>query len=201
MPTPPDDPDRTFLLQPDDSPSPPTPMSDSADPPARLGDFVLGEALGSGAMGTVYRATRQSTGREVAVKVLHGNLAALPGFLRRFDPEVRTMGRLVHPNIVRCLAAGSADGRSDLFALGGVLYACLTGGPPFAGGDLLALLRAKEIGAFDPPSRLNKLVPASVDKMMAKLLAKLPEHRYQSAADFLQDAEWGGFALAPLTLP
>ncbi|HEX8559926.1 MAG TPA: protein kinase [Pyrinomonadaceae bacterium] len=76
------------------------------------------------------------------------------------------------------------DGRSDLFALGALLYECLTGRPAFSGANVI------EIGAqvlhFDPPppSRFNPRVPAELDRVTLKALAKRPEDRFQSAAEF-----------------
>ncbi|HEX6186411.1 MAG TPA: protein kinase [Pyrinomonadaceae bacterium] len=82
-------------------------------------------------------------------------------------------------------ARGSkVDGRSDLFALGALLYECLTGRPAFSGSNVI------EIGAqvlhFDPPppSRLNPRVPVELDKLTLKALSKKPEDRFQSAAEF-----------------
>ena len=89
--------------------------------------------------------------------------------------------------------AKRADARADLYALGGVIYFALTGTPPFPGANFLELLKAKERGEFPPASKRNRDVPPAVDKILSRLLAKLPEHRYQTATDFLQDAEWGGF--------
>jgi eukaryotic-like serine/threonine-protein kinase len=72
------------------------------------------------------------------------------------------------------------DGRSDLFSLGVVLYEMITGVRPFTGdslGDVCAqILTAKPI----PPSRLNPAVPAALDRIVARCLAKNPEERYQS---------------------
>ncbi len=82
-------------------------------------------------------------------------------------------------------ARGSkVDGRSDLFALGALLYECLTGRPAFSGSNVI------EIGAqvlhFDPPppSRYNPRVPAELDRLTLKALSKKPEDRFQSAAEF-----------------
>jgi tetratricopeptide (TPR) repeat protein/tRNA A-37 threonylcarbamoyl transferase component Bud32 len=75
------------------------------------------------------------------------------------------------------------DGRSDLFALGALLYECLTGRPAFSGANVI------EIGAqvlhFDPPppSKLNPRVPAELDRLALKALAKKPEDRFQTAAE------------------
>src|SRR5919107_700332 len=76
------------------------------------------------------------------------------------------------------------DGRSDLFALGALLYECLSGRPAFSGANVI------EIGAqvlhFDPPppSRSNPRVPAELDRLVKRSLAKRPEDRFQSAKEF-----------------
>ncbi|HEX8353158.1 MAG TPA: protein kinase, partial [Pyrinomonadaceae bacterium] len=82
-------------------------------------------------------------------------------------------------------ARGSkVDGRSDLFALGALLYECLTGRPAFSGSNVI------EIGAQvlhidpPPPSRFNPRVPAELDRLTLKALAKKPEDRFQTAAEF-----------------
>jgi serine/threonine protein kinase/tetratricopeptide (TPR) repeat protein len=82
-------------------------------------------------------------------------------------------------------ARGSAvDGRSDLFALGALLYECVAGRPAFSGETVI------EIGAqvlhFDPPppSRFNPRVPAELDRVTLKALAKKPEDRFQTAGEF-----------------
>src|SRR6202022_3390130 len=43
-----------------------------------------------------------------------------------------------------------SDGRSDIYALGCTLYCLLTGSPPFAGGTIIDVIRAKEQGTFPP---------------------------------------------------
>ncbi len=67
---------------------------------ARLGPYeVLGE-LGSGGMGTVYRARDTRLGREVAVKVLREQLASDGAATARFEREARAVAALSHPNIL-----------------------------------------------------------------------------------------------------
>jgi serine/threonine-protein kinase len=91
---------------------PPQPVrrDTSADGITTLGDYRLLAKLGNGGMGTVYRARQISRGRDVAVKVLFKNLAALPTFLHRFLREARLMAQLDHPNILRCFEVGEARG-------------------------------------------------------------------------------------------
>lgn len=79
------------------------------------------------------------------------------------------------------------DGRSDIFALGALLYECLTGRSAFSGGSVL------EIGAqiihVTPrhPSQLNAQVTPALDRITMKALEKNVEERYQSADDMLKD--------------
>jgi len=80
-----------------------------------------------------------------------------------------------------------ADHRSDIFSLGVILYQGLTGVTPFNGEGLSALMY--QITNHDPvpPSTVNPQVPVMLDYIIAKVLAKAPDARYQSAADFAND--------------
>ncbi len=66
--------------------------------------------LGQGGMATVYLAQDRNTGLEVAVKVMHDDLADDPEFVRRFATEARAAASLDHPNIVKVLDYGSFEG-------------------------------------------------------------------------------------------
>jgi Tol biopolymer transport system component len=76
----------------------------------RLGPYEIVAPLGSGGMGEVYRARDERLGREVAIKVLSGELAADSGCLRRFEKEARSASALNHPNIVTIHDVGSFEG-------------------------------------------------------------------------------------------
>ncbi|HLS47513.1 MAG TPA: protein kinase, partial [Gemmatimonadales bacterium] len=71
--------------------------------------YALGPELGRGGMGIVYRATDTGLERQVAVKVIHPELASHEGLARRFLAEARTIARLRHPNIVSVHAAGAGE--------------------------------------------------------------------------------------------
>jgi len=80
-----------------------------------------------------------------------------------------------------------ADHRSDVFSLGVILYQCLTGATPFNGEGLSALMYQITNHDPAPPSSANPQVPVMLDYIIAKVLAKTPDARYQSAADFAND--------------
>jgi serine/threonine-protein kinase len=74
----------------------------------RLGPYVLEEELGRGAMGTVFRASRN--GDEFALKILRTQLASDETFRRRFEREGRIAASLRHPHVVEVLEAGEIEG-------------------------------------------------------------------------------------------
>jgi len=79
--------------------------------PAELaahGRYRILEALGSGGMGTVYRARHLLMEREVALKVINRTLVGSPTLVERFRREVRSAARLSHPNIVTAYDAEQA---------------------------------------------------------------------------------------------
>jgi serine/threonine protein kinase len=75
--------------------------------PARVGRYLLGEALGSGAMGVVYRAHDPDLDRAVAIKVVRTGHASNGTRLLR---EAQAMARLRHPNVVPIFDVGLAAG-------------------------------------------------------------------------------------------
>ncbi len=77
---------------------------------AALGDrYVIERELGTGGMATVYLARDRKHEREVAVKVLHPDLAAVLG-AERFLSEIKTTANLQHPHILALHDSGEADG-------------------------------------------------------------------------------------------
>lgn len=66
-------------------------------------------AIGKGSMGVVYKAIQESTGREVAVKLLHHFLGGNSDSVKRFHREAKAVSRLNHPNIIRLYDFGVMD--------------------------------------------------------------------------------------------
>jgi eukaryotic-like serine/threonine-protein kinase len=78
-------------------------------PGSRLGPYEILSPLGAGGMGEVYRARDARLGREVAVKVLPGEISADRRRLGRFEKEARAASSLNHPNIVTIYDIGSSE--------------------------------------------------------------------------------------------
>jgi len=90
------------------------------------------------------------------------------------------------------------DHRCDIYALGIMLYRCLTGKMPYEGETLIEVIEAKEKGKFTPARRVNSDVPERLDLIVDKMVAPRPEHRYQSCAEVIRDLS--AFGLAHETL-
>jgi predicted ATPase/signal transduction histidine kinase len=78
------------------------------------------------------------------------------------------------------------DGRSDLYSLGVLLYLLLTGQLPFSATDLLGWVHCHVARQPRPPAEVGP-VPRAVSDVVMRLLAKLPDDRYQSAEGLKQD--------------
>ena len=85
-------------------------------------------------------------------------------------------------------ATGSAvDHRSDLFAIGCILYECITGRRPFTGESQIDTLHKIIYGEPAPIEERAPDTPRELHRIVRKLLAKDPEQRYQSAKDLALD--------------
>ncbi len=75
-----------------------------------LAHYEITGLLGKGGMGEVYRARDGKLGREVALKILPGELAADPVRLQRFQREARMVAAINHPHIVTLYSVEEAEG-------------------------------------------------------------------------------------------
>jgi predicted ATPase len=91
----------------------PTPQSSrdsmALSPGTRFGPYEILSLLGTGGMGEVYRATDTRLGRDIAIKVLGGELSSSRERLGRLEQEARSASALNHPNIVTIYELGQVD--------------------------------------------------------------------------------------------
>jgi tetratricopeptide (TPR) repeat protein len=99
----------------------------------------------------------------------------LVGTLRYMSPEQA----LAYP--------GEVDHRADIYSLGATLYELLTLRPAFAGRDRRELLRQIAFDDPTPPRRLNKAIPAELETIVLKAIAKQPAERFATARDLADD--------------
>lgn len=78
------------------------------------------------------------------------------------------------------------DGRSDIYALGCVLYEMLAGQPPFLGPTTQAVLARHLADAVPPLRTVRKTVPEGVERAVFKALEKVPADRYATAGEFAE---------------
>jgi eukaryotic-like serine/threonine-protein kinase len=261
------------------------------------GRWRIGERLGQGGMGTVYRGERLKLGKRVALKFLDPRYAQSKAALARFDREARAISRLQHahcvsiidfgvheglPYIVMEYVAGKplsqlmgkkeltpqravrimrqmldalrhahahgvvhrdlkpdnvmlaevtgtedyvkildfglariisvdepsisipamvagtpswmspeqalghkVDHRSDLFSAGSMLYAMCTARRPFRSDDTVEIIRLVREAAPIPPRKIVPALSEALERVIAKAMARAPDDRYFTAADFL----------------
>jgi serine/threonine protein kinase/Tfp pilus assembly protein PilF len=258
------------------------------------GRFELIEELGSGGMGKVYRAFDKKIGEEVALKLLHPEIALDERTVHRFRNEIKLARRITHKNVCRlhelheegktlfitmeyvpgqdlkglireagALSTGKTisiakqvveglaeahdlgvihrdlkpqnivvdkaglakimdfgiarslraagmtaegmiigtpeymapeqvegqetDQRTDIYALGAILFEMVTGRPPFEGDSALSVAYKHKNELPFPPRKLNAQIPEPFNQLILRCLEKEKENRYQSADELLAD--------------
>jgi serine/threonine-protein kinase len=112
------------------------------------------------------------------------------------------VGTLVYMPLEQAMDSRTIDGRCDIYALGCVFYACLTGKPPFRGRNMLQMMEKKQRGTFRPASKYNRKVSARVDEIIARMTARQIESRYQDCRAIIRDLEkLGGVRPASAAVP
>lgn len=116
------------------------------------------------------------------VKILRDETSSEDAFRTGAGQVVGAAGYMAPEQLV----GGTVDPRTDLFSLGCVLYELVTGRPPFP-GDLIEYFRAVTAADPVPPGEARADLPASLDRIIRRLLSKDPEKRYPSAVEMEAD--------------
>ncbi|MBI4508150.1 MAG: protein kinase, partial [Deltaproteobacteria bacterium] len=115
------------------------------------------------------------------------------GIAKSAELEEQRNERLTHPGMAMGTpeymapeqAAGKpADARSDVYAVGAIVYEMLTGAPPYQGENFMEILTKKATREPTPPGELRKDLPEIVEKLVLRSLARSPEDRPPSMEAF-----------------
>jgi serine/threonine-protein kinase len=112
------------------------------------------------------------------------------GIAKLVASEITTTGQMLGtPSFMppEQFTGAPIDGRADLFSLGVILYALATGEQPFPGESMTAVSYKVVYTEPIPPAKLNPAVPARLEAVILKCLAKSPADRYQTGEDLAQD--------------
>lgn len=133
-----------------------------------------------------------------SILITRGGVAKLSdfGFVKSGDDFGRSLtnlgeiiGDLLYSSPEQVRDPRAVDARTDLYALGATLFHALAGRPPFDGANYLETLR--KVLALEAP-RVRDIVgavPPKVDQVVARLLAKEPKDRYETATDLVRALE------------
>lgn len=92
------------------------------------------------------------------------------------------------------------DKRADIYSAGVILYQFLTGVRPFIGG-VISIMHQVVNKEATPPSTINRKVSVELDEVVKKAMAKRPEDRFQSAAEFMGALKVAAQAVPVMTPP
>jgi eukaryotic-like serine/threonine-protein kinase len=136
-----------------------------------------------------------SNGGRRAIKVLDFGISKLTGEEERALTMTRsTFGTPEYMSPEQVRAEGPLDGRSDVWALGVVLYQLLAGSTPFGGNTAPAVFASIITHTPAPLRPMRPDVPVELEFILARALCKNPNERYPSALDFAR-------ALSPFAEP
>ena len=85
------------------------------------------------------------------------------------------------------VAGHPADGRTDVYAVGELLFEMLTGVPPYSGGDIIAVFNKKANEEPVPVRSLRPEVPAWIEELLVRAMSRLPAHRHASMTELKDD--------------
>jgi serine/threonine-protein kinase len=113
--------------------------------------------------------------KEDARRITHTELSPVLGTPDYISPE-QVKGR-------------RGDQRSDIYALGAMLYEMLTGRPPFVGSNPLAVMNERVLHDPEPARKLNPQITPQLQEILNRALERDPRHRYATASEMAWDLE------------
>ncbi|HWG43576.1 MAG TPA: protein kinase [Gemmataceae bacterium] len=116
----------------------------------------------------------KATEGSMAQQITHAN--EMLGDVRYMSPE-QTFG------------PDQMDNRSDIYSLGALLYATLTGQPPFEAGNLIETITRIRQAPVVMPKKYQMSIPDAFQAVILRMLAKRPEERYQTAGELVRELE------------
>lgn len=119
-----------------------------------------------------------------SVKLADFGIAKAAGEATSLTSTGTTVGTM-HYISPEAIEGDDVDNRSDIYSLGCTAFHLLTGRAPYAGKTIASLMSAHLTQAPPRISEVAPDLPASLDRVFAKVLAKNPDDRYQSCADFI----------------
>ena len=132
--------------------------------------------------------TAGESGRGRRVKLLDFGVSKLSDLVS-LTREGFALGTFSYMPPEQMMSAKRVDARADLYALGVVLYQCVTGRLPFMARSLHALMRAMEVEEYTRVSRLRPDAPPELDALIERSLRADPRARYAEAAELEADLE------------
>jgi serine/threonine-protein kinase len=97
-----------------------------------------------------------------------------------------SLGTPTHMSPEQAMGERTLDARTDVYALGCVLYEMLAGEPPFTGPTAQSIVAKVMTDELRPPTQLRKTVPSHVGAVALIALSKLPADRFATAAQFAE---------------
>jgi pSer/pThr/pTyr-binding forkhead associated (FHA) protein len=103
--------------------------------------------------------------------------------------EAKVLAELPYTAPEQAEPGGFIDGLADLYAVGAVMYALMTGRPPISGGDRESTIQAIQSGQITRLKAINKRIPNELDGAVMKMLALHQEDRFQTAQAVLTELQ------------
>lgn len=123
------------------------------------------------------------------IKLIDFGIAGSAGSRRltfaKFSPTMGTPD-YISPEQVK---GQRGDARSDLYALGVMLYEMLTGKVPFAGANPFLVMNDRLLNNLVPPSEIDPTITPQLQEIIYRVLERDPKNRYSSAREFARDLE------------